>query len=83
MSKETKPGLKTSEFYLVAIQVILLILGVVFTSLNPTIAAIVSAVLVTVYVIGRDYVKRTPATWDDKALAEIGKFLEKIGKLPK
>ena len=81
--KNMKPGIKTSEFILVALSTIVAIAGVVVGYLDPALTLKVVAILIAVYNIGRVVSKMTKTDIDDKAMDKIAELIEKLnGKKP-
>jgi uncharacterized membrane protein (DUF106 family) len=81
--KNMKPGIKTSEFILVALSTIVAIAGTVVGYLDPALTLKVVAILIAVYNIGRVVSKMTKTTVDDKAMDKIAELIEKLnGKKP-
>ncbi len=66
-----KPGIQTSEFWLIAIVVLLVVGGALAEKLPPTEAAVVATVLPALWAYVRQKAKETPSKADDQVIETL------------
>jgi len=77
---KNRPGIKTTEFWLVLINIVGTLVGAFMGYLKPETVAMIGGILAGLYLIARTIVKATPSKVDDLILEKIQEaILSKFG----